>query len=138
MKLGILKSLGHNIADSLASGIGLMIGIYAMDVFAEAAGEDEGFLVVDFLAGTTTAATASADLRKAIGLYRDALPDLCQRHGVQREELATLTVRYGTDRVYGRHFTVTVKGTDGRGSTERYVGVPGRRFGRGHGRTADV
>ena len=27
MKLGELKSLGHNIADSLASGMGLMIGV---------------------------------------------------------------------------------------------------------------
>jgi hypothetical protein len=53
MKLGELKSVGHNIADSFASGIGLLIGHYEMNVFAEAASEPEGFVVVDFLEGST-------------------------------------------------------------------------------------
>ncbi len=35
MKHAVLKSVAHNIADSLASGIGLMIGIYEMDVFGD-------------------------------------------------------------------------------------------------------
>jgi hypothetical protein len=83
MKLGILKSLGHNIADSLASDIGLMIGHYAMDVFAEASGEPEGFVVVNFLAGTASGNSISADFRKAVAAYRDALPDLCSKHRVR-------------------------------------------------------
>ncbi len=33
MKLGELKSLGHNIADSLASGVGVLIGVYVTDIF---------------------------------------------------------------------------------------------------------
>jgi hypothetical protein len=43
MKFGELKSIGHNIADSLASGIGLMIGVYEMDIFGEAANSHEGY-----------------------------------------------------------------------------------------------
>ena len=128
MKLGTLKSIGHNISDSLASGIGLMIGVYTMDVFAEAAGEPEGFVVVDFLAGSTTAATASADFRRAIGHYRDALPELCAKHGVKPTEFAKLETRYGTDLVHGAHFTVTVEDIDGRHSIDRYIGVPGKRL----------
>lgn len=128
MKLGVLKSVGHNIADSLASGIGLMIGIYTMDVFAEAAGEGEGFLVVDFLTGSTTAPTASSDFRKALGFYRDAVPELCAKHGVDPTEVIELTARFGTDAVYGPHFTVTVASRDGKRSTDRYIGVPGRRL----------
>jgi hypothetical protein len=127
MKLGELKSVGHNIADSFASGIGLLIGYYAMDVFAEAAGEPEGFVVVDFLGGSTKATTVSASFREAICLYRDALPELCAKHGIEAADFARLETRYGTDPVYGRHFTVTVESVDGRLSTDGYVGVPGKR-----------
>lgn len=35
MKFGVLRSIGHNIADSLASGIGLMIGVYTTNVFTK-------------------------------------------------------------------------------------------------------
>jgi hypothetical protein len=93
MKLGELKSVGHNISDSFASGIGLLIGLYEMDVFAEAAGEPEGFVVVDFLAGSTKAATVSASCREAIGFYRDALPELCAKHGIEASAFARLEAR---------------------------------------------
>jgi hypothetical protein len=49
MKFGELTSIGHNIAHSLASGIGLMIGMYEMDVFGEAANSPEGYFLVDFI-----------------------------------------------------------------------------------------
>lgn len=115
-------------ADSFASGIGLMIGCYTMDVFAEASAQPEGFVVVDFLAGTATGNAISAGLRRAVALYRDALPDLCAKHGVDPKDFSRLEVRYGTDPVYGRHFTVTVAGKGGKKSTDQYVGVPGKRF----------
>ena len=128
MKFGVLKSVGHNIADSLASGIGLMIGVYEMDVFAEAAMEPEGSLVVDFVTGSTTATKASEAFRKALESYGRALPDLCARQGVDPTEVSELKVRFGTDRVYGPHFTVTVASRGGKRSTERYVGIPGKRL----------
>jgi hypothetical protein len=128
MKIGNLKSVGHNIADSLASGIGLMIGVYEMNVFAEAAGEDEGFVVVDFLAGLTSGKTVSTSFRKAVVLYTEALPDLCLKHSVDPKEFRRLEVRYGTDPVYGPHFTVNVESRTGKRSTDQYVGIPGRRL----------
>jgi hypothetical protein len=128
MKHGILKAIGHNVADSLASGIGLMIGVYEMSVFAEAAGEEEGFVSVDFLKGSTTGRNVSASFRKAVELYGEALPRLCGKHSVDLSEFKALEVRYGTDAVYGPHFTVTVEGKTGKRSTEQYVGIPGRRL----------
>jgi hypothetical protein len=128
MKFGIFKSLGHNIADSLASGIGLMIGCYEMDVFAEAASESEGFVLVDFLAGTASGQTISADLRKVVALYKEALPELCTKHGLAPSDFTLLEARFGTDRVYGQHFTVTVARQDGRQSIDHYLGVPGKRW----------
>ena len=128
MKHTHLRSIGHNIADSLASGIGLMIGVYETDIFSEASAEDEGFIKVDFLTGTTTGKNISDQLRGAVARYRQALPTLCARHGVDPSRVTQLEARYGNDPVYGRHFTVSVEDLTGRRSTDRYVGVPGRRL----------
>lgn len=128
MKLGELKSLGHNIADSLASGVGLLIGYAATDIFAEACSSAAGCIIVDFLSGTTDSLDASPALKRAIQQYRAALPALCNKHNYRLEDLATMTARYGVDAVYGSHFTVTVQAMDGRRSIDRYLGVPGRRL----------
>lgn len=128
MKLGALKSLGHNIADSLASGIGILIGVYDMDVFGEASSSEEGYIAVDFLNGTSTGSPVSQSLQRAISLYREALPDLCRKHGCDIADIATLTARFGVDSVCGPHFAVTVETVDGRRSRDQYVGTPGRRM----------
>ena len=128
MKLGTLRAMGHNFADSFASGIGLLIGYYEMDVFSEAAAANEGHIVVDFLNGTTSGSPASADLLRAIALYREVLPEFCSRHGFEAAEIKTFQVRFGTDAAYGRHFTVVVENGTGRRSTDRYFGVPGKRL----------
>lgn len=52
-KLGTIKAIGHNFADSFASGIGLLVGYYSMDIFAEAAAGPEGFILVDFVNANT-------------------------------------------------------------------------------------
>ncbi len=128
MKLGNLKSLGHNIADSFASGIGLLVGVYEMNVFAEAAASDVGYIKVDFLNATTTGGTPSAGLSQAIRLYRDALPSLCAKHEINLTDIKTLEARFGTDPAYGPHFAVTVESVDGKLSTDQYIGVPGKKL----------
>lgn len=128
MKFGHLKSLGHNIADSMASGIGLMIGVYQMDVFAEAAASKEGHMTVNFLDGTTSGAVPSSNLKRAIHLYRDALPQMCAKHGIDPTEIKALVARFGTDSAYGPHFKVTVENAFGKISTDQYVGIPGKRL----------
>ena len=126
MKFSELKSIGHNIADSLASGVGLPIGIYTTDVFGEAAGSQEGFITVDFLNGTTSGATPSPSLAKAVSRYAEALVDLCARHGTDVSAFRELSVRYASG-VDGPRFTVSVEDVSGRRSSDDYVGVPGRR-----------
>ena len=49
MKFGGLRSIGHNIAYSLATGIGLLVGVYGMNTFGEADRSREGFITVDFV-----------------------------------------------------------------------------------------
>lgn len=126
MKFGTLKSIGHNIADSLASGVGLMIGVYDIDVFGEAAGGPDGFIEVDFLTGQTAGAVPSPALRRAIVLYAEAFPELCKRHDVDASEFTKLSARFA-GRYGAQGYTVTVADRRGRSSTDRYFGVPGKR-----------
>src|SRR5574343_225379 len=128
MKLGELKSFGHNLADSLASGVGLLVGVYGIDVFAEDAASDPGFIEVDFLTARANGSVISPALQGAIIRYRNALPELCKKHGINPQDIKVLSARFGTDKVYGPHFSVCVESTDGRRSTDRYIGFPGNRL----------
>lgn len=132
MKFSTLKSVAHSIADSLASGICLLIGVYQLDIFGEAAESRAGYIEVDFLTGQTTGSPASESLVHAVGLFRDKVPEQCRKQGADYSSLAKFVVRFGTDAVYGPHFKVTVEDVDGRKSIEDYVGIPGRRLRRGH------
>ena len=128
MKFGNLKSLGHNLADSIASGIGLFIGVYEMNIFAEAAASNEGYITVNFFSGMTIGAIPSESLSRAICLYRDELPRLCVKHGIDVTKIKTLEARFGTDQAYGPHFKVAVETLQGKTSTDQYVGLPGKRL----------
>lgn len=113
-------------ADSLASGVGFLIGMYGTAVFGEARKNRAGFLKVDFLNGTIQG-DASASLARAVNLYRDALPLLCEKHGASISDLRELTARYSVDAV-GDSVLVTVEDQNGRRSHDEYIGVPLRHI----------
>jgi hypothetical protein len=127
MKHAVLTSVAHNVADSLACGIGLMIGFYeGADVFGEATHSPEGFIEVDFLAGTTTGATPSRYLSKTIKRYAEALPGLCERQGVALLDFKQLKARY-LGHLLRREFVVEIEDRAGRRSKDRYVGLSASR-----------
>ena len=128
MKFSKLTALGHNLADSFASGMNFMIGHCYTEIFNEASASEAGFIEVNFLNGTTVGSPVSADLLGAVLLYQKDLPAICEKNGVQHAKIKSLVVRFGTDRVYGQHFLVTVESTDGKKSTAHYVGTTGRRL----------
>lgn len=128
MKFDELRSVAHNLADSLASGIGLLIGHYPMDVFGEASRSAEGFITVDFLSGTSTGGRPSASLARSIALYRDGLARLCDKHGASPSVFLELTARYSVDIRAQRHIVVIVEDERGRRSVDEYVGIPATRI----------
>lgn len=130
MKIGGLASFGHNVADSLASGMCFMVGTYFVDIFGEASASTEGHILVDFVTGSTSGSPVSESLATAIQRFAEMLPKLAEGHGLNVSEIRTLQARFGTDLVIGPHFLVTVEATDGRGSEDQYAGIPGRRFGK--------
>ncbi len=128
MKFGVLKSIVHNAADSLGSGIGLMIGVYDMDIYGEAGRSPGGTLTVDFLTGRVIEGDASESLQSAVGLYRTAFDELCAKHGVEPWSFKLATARYGTTSRRIPHFTIRVEDRDGHSATQAFVGSPGRRL----------
>lgn len=128
MKFGELTSIVHNAADSLASGMGFMIGVYGIDIFGEAGRSPGGSITVDFLSGRVASGEASASLIKAVELYRTAFDELCVKHGVEPWSFKTATARFGTDPSLGRWFETFVEDRNGRTSTDRYFGLQSRRL----------
>ena len=80
------------------------------------------------MTGTTKSQAASAACRDALRKYSEALPALCAKHGVDPAAFRRLEAKYGTDRIYGRHFTVTVESCEGKTDVSRYIGMPGRKL----------
>jgi hypothetical protein len=123
VKFRQLESIAHNVADSLGSGIGMLIGFYEMDVFGEASRSPEGYILVDFLTGTSSGGVPSPYLAKAIASYQKGLEDLCEKHGTTPAAFKELTARYSG----GRHIVVTVVDDAGRQSSREFIGTPARR-----------
>ena len=128
MKFGELKSIAHNIADSLESGIGLLNGVGGTDIFSEASNSPEGHITVNFLTGTSEGGKPSETLKKAIYECRGALAKLCERHGAEMAAFKMLVARFAVDKVYGGRFTVTIEDQQGRRSVDQYSGISGRRL----------
>lgn len=113
MKHDVLRSVAHNIADSLACGNGFLIGLYVTDVFAEANQSPSEGITIDFLRCIITEGDPSDGLMKAVRLYREALPELCKKHHLSVSDFAEFTARYSMV-PDGRRFTITVTDRSGR------------------------
>ncbi len=125
-KFGELRAIGHNIADSMASGMGFMIGVYTMNVYAEVAAAPEGYIDVDFLTGRVSGGSVTKSFMDAVKKYQLELPCLCQRHGIEMANFRKLTVWFSG---YGvlRGFSVTTVDHQSRSSTDGFRGSPGKR-----------
>ncbi|GAA0622754.1 hypothetical protein GCM10009422_18420 [Brevundimonas kwangchunensis] len=128
MKFGDLRSVAHNAADSLSSGLGFPIGLYVTDIYGEAGQSPGGVIGVDFLTGQVIEGVASESPGTAVELYRDAFKDLCRRHGCEADLFRVATARFGIDSSLGIHFTVHIEDRNGRTATDRYIGTPGQKL----------
>ncbi|WP_066656257.1 MULTISPECIES: hypothetical protein [unclassified Sphingomonas] len=126
MKHSELRAIVHNAADSLGSGIGLMIGHYEMDVYGDAQRSRGGAITVDFLLGEIVEGEPSASLVESVALYREAFVALCAKSGCSVTDFGEAKARFWSDSLH-RRFAVMVTDRAGRCSSTEYVGVPGRR-----------
>jgi hypothetical protein len=127
MKIGTLRAIAHNIADSLGSGCGLLIGVYDMNVYGEARKSASGVIAIDFSAAKATQGKVSRPLASAIAKYRATLSELCAKHGASIEDFKTLTARYSGD-AFNRRIVVTIRNHIGRCYVDEYIGMPARHI----------
>jgi hypothetical protein len=126
MKHNQLKSIAHNIADSIGSGIGLPVGYYEMDVYGEAAKTPSGKLIVDMLAGTINEGNASKYLANAIKAYHAILPDFCQKQGVNSSDYSKFEIHFWQTAT-SKNFRICITDSRGKSSQTDYQGIPGKR-----------
>lgn len=127
MKHSQLHAIAHNFTDSLASGLGFVVGYYETHVFAEAARNPNGYLVVDFLTGQLDEGTASDQLLHALPVFRNAFADFCQKHGAAKADFTEFKARFEAGR-RGHVYSVTITDARGRRSSIDYHGMPGKRI----------
>jgi len=123
MKYDQLCAIAHNLVDSVASGLGFVIGYYPMDVFGEAAKSAGRSLTIDFLSGRIMNGHGSRDLARAVQLYAEILPEFCGKHGATASEFTELSAVFVANPVRNR-VILTVTDQEGRSSRTEYVGVP--------------
>lgn len=127
MRFSVLKTIAHNVADSLGSGCGIMAGAYGMSVFGEARSSASGSITVDFLNGKAVSGAVSPSLSDALAKYRDALPSFCEKHGCTVSDFRSITAEYSIDRL-GVRIVVSIEDQRGRRSKDEYIGTPARRI----------
>lgn len=121
MKHNELRSVAHNIAHSLASGIGLLVGVYDSDIFGEAKLSNEKHIKVDFINGTTTGGSPSAKLADTIKRYSEVLPEVCEKQGVSVADFKELSAKFFSDAT-DRMVSVTVEDMNNKRSVDTYHG----------------
>ncbi len=127
MKHNELRAIGHNIADSFVSGASALTGCYSLpDVFDEVKKCPDGFIVIDFLNGTSSSA-ASDKLANAVSLFAAALPELCAKHDASISDFRALTASFSCDDIGGRT-VVTIIDKNGRCTKDEYIGLPLRHI----------
>lgn len=103
----------------------MLVGVYDIDVFAEAQRSPGGVISIDFLAAKATRGDASPALARAITKYHKALPDLCAKHGASIEDFKTLTASYSAGAT-SRKIVVRIRDGIGRSCVDEYIGTPAR------------
>lgn len=127
MRHGVARAVAHNLAHSIGSGYSILLGIYELNVFTEAAKSPNGILVVDMLNGRVIAGRSSPKLRKALKAACEHLPDFCVQHGIPPDTFRKFKVAYRYRPIDSR-FEVTVEDRAGRRSVSEYDGSVGARL----------
>ena len=124
MKHDQLRSIAHNLADSLTSNC-FIIGYASIDMIAEAKANADGEIVVDFLTGSILG-RGSPDLHHVMASFAKVIPDFCEKNGVDSADIAILTAKFSA-RGLGLRTEVVVVDHKGRRTTDRYDGIPLKR-----------
>ncbi|MDG4885552.1 hypothetical protein [Mesorhizobium sp. WSM4884] len=127
MKHERLCAIAHNFADSMASGLGFVVGYCPTDVFEEAATSPGGVIEIDFLSGSIIGGRPSHQLKGAAAIFGQAFPIFCKKNGAEATDFQSFLAAF--DAKGGRRRAMlTVVDRNGRRSCTEYDGVPLKRL----------
>ncbi|MBZ9683734.1 hypothetical protein LB516_16820 [Mesorhizobium sp. CO1-1-7] len=127
MKHDRLCAIAHNFADSMASGLGFVVGFCQTEVFEEAAISPGGVIEIDFLRGRVVRGRASQRLESAAITFGQAFPDFCKKNGAEATDFQSFLAAFDA-RGEWRRAMLTVVDSKGRRSLTEYGGVPLKRL----------
>jgi hypothetical protein len=127
MKHERLCEIAHNFADSLASGLGFVVGYCPTDVFGEAATSPGGVIEIDFLHGSIVKGRPSPGLKSAAVIFGQAFPDFCRKNGAEVTDFQSFLAAFDA-KGGGTRTMLTVVDNNGRRSLTEYDGVPLKRL----------
>jgi hypothetical protein len=125
MKFDVLASIGHNLADSVASGASYLFNFWDQHVFRDVKNDPQGRIEIDFIAGRVIGGQASNELHLVVSHSSEVLRGLCEKHSVSPDAFRRLTAAMIADSE--PQFAVTIEDQRGRCRTDTYRGSPGKR-----------
>src|SRR4051812_29565461 len=94
MKHERLCAIAHNFADSMASGLGFVVGYCQTDVFGEAASSPGGVVEIDFLNGSIVRGRPSQQLESAAVTFARSFPGFCNKNGAEVTDFQSFLAVY--------------------------------------------
>jgi hypothetical protein len=134
VKIDVLASIAHDIADSLGSGESLVFNLWGIDLFRDAATSDGGVLEIDLLGGKLTRGSSSPDLIGAIQHGPRILASFAAPHGGLEPAPKAVVIKFFVERSHLgvlRRFSTYVEDAGGKSRTAEFYGSPGRRLAQG-------
>ncbi len=95
-------------------------------VFAEAAANENGFIVANFLTGEVEGACLDGEVEYALPLFKNAFPNFCEKHDVEFSDFTAFLVRFIASK-NGNSYVITIEDRSGRRTSREYVGNKGKR-----------
>lgn len=130
MKHRKLHSVAHNFANSQAGGMGFAVSHHVIrtNVYSEAAANEHGFILADFLTGKVEGAYPEGEAEYALPLFRNTFPAFCERHEVEILGYSAFLVRFISDK-NGNNYVITIEDRNGKRTLREYIGTKGKRSG---------
>lgn len=126
MKHATLHSIAHNLGDSFACGIGLLIGSYDLDIYHLAAKSQNGRISCDFLNSAVVEGALDTKHRNAFERYCEALPKLAASQGASLSDFSVLILTFWAGKHFGLGFDADVADHAGKRSVRSYRGIPAK------------
>lgn len=96
------------------------------NVYSEAAANEAGFIVADFLTGEVEGASPAGEVEYALPLFKNAFPEFCEKHEVQISDYKAFLVRFVSSN-NGHSYVITIEDGNGKRTSREYIGIEGRR-----------